>query len=109
MESINKKLKNRIMRRVYLRFFVRKVFAPTPVKLYIVASFVGFIVSRVSIGNVIENTPQVFNIGAFYNFSVSAFMNTEFVIQVLSVGVIIATFLLVRDLTKYQVGSFAFR
>lgn len=100
MENINTQLKKKIMRRVYLAYFLRKAFNPLTMKAYLIVSFAGFIASQVSLANVVANMPSVTNISALYLFSTSAFLNTEFAIQLLSVGVLIAIFLLLKDIVK---------
>ncbi len=100
MENINIQLKKKIMRRVYLTYFLRKVFNPLAIKVYLLASFIGFITVQVSLANVFANMPSVVNIGALYRFSVSAFLNTEFAVQLLSVGVLVAIFLLLKDIVN---------
>lgn len=106
MKNINTQLKKKIMRRIYFTFFLRKVFNPLATKMYVLASFVGFIATQVSLVNVVANMPNVTNIGALYIFSTSAFLNTEFVIQLLFVGMLSATFLLLKDIVNiYSVSS----
>jgi hypothetical protein len=100
MRNIDVQLKKKIMRRVYGTFFVRKVSSPFAVKLYILVSFTGFLISQISLGNVVANMPQVTNLGALYRFSTSAFLNTEMIVQLLSLGALIATVLLFKDVVK---------
>jgi len=108
MERINEQLKKKIMRKVYLTFFLRKVFNPMAIKLYMLATFLGTSVSFVSFGSVLANTPRITDIGALYSFSTSAFLNTEFAVQFLSAGALLAIFLLMKDIVKiYFTPSFS--
>jgi len=100
MENINTQLKKRIMRRVYTTFLIRKILSPLAVKMYVLAAFVGFSVQFVSVGNVVANMPRLTDLSALYNFSTSAFLNTEFAMQILSAGVLVAIFLLLKDIVK---------
>jgi len=108
MEHINEQLKKKIMRRVYITFFLKKVFNPVAVKLYTLTVFLGVSVSFVSFGSVLANMPRVTDIVALYNFSTSAFFNTEFAVQFLSTGALLAIFLLMKDIIKiYFIPSFS--
>lgn len=88
-------------------YFLRKVFNPFAVKAYLLVSFAGFIVSQVSLVDVVANMPSVTNIGALYVFYTSAFLNTEFIIQLLSVGVFVAIFLILKDIVKTYSNTIA--
>jgi len=108
MERINEQLKKKIMRRIYLTFFLRNVFNHLTVKLYMLTVFFGVSVSFVSFGSVFANMPRITDIGALYNFSASAFLNTEFVVQILFTGIVIAIFLLMKDIVKtYSTPNFS--
>jgi hypothetical protein len=100
MENINTQLKKKIMRRVYFTYYLRKVFSPLAIKAYLLISFVGFISSQVSFANIMANMPSITNISALYHFYTSAFLNTGFIVQLLSVGMLLAIFLLLKDIVK---------
>lgn len=105
MENIDEQLKNKIMRRIYIQFFIRKIFSPLLVKLYVMVSFLSFIVANISVGNVVANSPSIFDVNSVYNFSLSAFINTEFIIQILSVGVLMVIILLAKDTVRIYSSS----
>lgn len=108
MEKTNTQLKKKIMRRIYLTFLLRKVFNPVTLKVYTLAVFYGFLATKISLNNVIENMPNITDIGALYNFYTYAFLNTEFTVQVLLVGVIIAALSVFKDVVKnYLNNTFA--
>lgn len=100
MENINIQLKKKIMRRVYFSYFLQRVFNSFTLKAYALVFFAGVIVSQVSMTNVLANMPRLTEVNALYRFSASAFLNTEFIIQILSVGALIVIFLLLKDITK---------
>jgi len=82
------------------------MFNPLAIKAYLLVSFVGVIALQVSLTNVAANMPSVTNIDALYRFSSSAFLNTEFVVQLLSVGTLVAIFLLLKDVVKtYSIST----
>lgn len=97
-------LKKKIMRRVYLAFFLRRMASPLAVKSYMLVAFLGFLVSQVSVSNVAANMPRVTDIAALYRFSLGAFLNTEFIVQLLSVGIVLAMFLLLKDMAKMHLA-----
>ena len=105
MERINKKLKKRIMRRIYFMFFLRKMTSSFAIETYALVSFIGFLLSLVSFKNVFANMPSVTNVPALYNFYTSAFLNTEFVVQVLFAAAAGVLFLLVKDIIKLHSTS----
>jgi len=104
MQNIDIKLKKKIMRRIYFMFFLQKVFNSFAVKVYALISFVGFMIVQVSLVNVIANMPNMANINALYRFFVSAFLNTEFIVQALTLGALTATLLLLKDIAKTYLG-----
>lgn len=96
----NNTLSQRIMRRVYVVYMLRRATSPTALRIYsLLALFVG-IVSLVSVGNVIANLPAE-GFFSFYDFSMYAFMHTELVVQLLVVGALVFSLWLVRDCTQY--------
>ena len=100
MQRIDTQLKKKIMKRIYFAYFLRKVFNPFTMKIYALISFAGVLASQVSLVNVIANMPSATNVGALFRFYVSAFLNTEFAVQLLSVGALVAISLLFKDIVK---------
>lgn len=73
------------MRRVYLAYAVRTVFSQRAVRFIPFAlvfieltPFLPF----VSLNHIISNMPNITNLKSLYSYQVSAFMNTELVVQV---------------------------
>jgi hypothetical protein len=108
MGYINAKLKKKIMRRVYFIFFLRKISSSFSLKFYTLASFITFLILNVSLKNILRNMPNITDITALFNFSISAFTETEVIVQFFSIGVIIITTLLLKDISKiYNTHEFS--
>ncbi len=78
------KLKRNIMRRVYFIYAVRTIFSKKAIKfvpIALVAAELTPFLPFISIRNVIANMSNAADIKAFYFFNLSAFLNTEFVVQ----------------------------
>jgi len=100
MERINEQLKRRIMRRIYFMFVVRRALSPIALKLYASVSLLLFMVSQVSLWDIIANMPRVTNIGAFYSFYTSALVNTEFAVQAILIGIVFFIVWMILDIKK---------
>ncbi|MDO8483155.1 MAG: hypothetical protein Q7S86_05055 [bacterium] len=93
-------LKDQIMMRVRFVYGVKslpRVFIP---KLAVLASLVAVAGFFVSVPNVLQNMPSLFEIQSFANFFMAAFLNTKLSIQVVSLGTLIIIGLMVRDMMK---------
>lgn len=78
-------LKDRIMRRVYLAYTLRKALSANAVRLYvvaIVAAELSPLSPFISLNHVIANMPSVTNIKAMLVFNYFAFLHTHIFIQV---------------------------
>lgn len=84
------KLKRNIMRRVYIAYALKTIFSQRAVKFIplalIVAELTPFL-PFVSLRNVITNMSDLSGFNEFYSFQLSAFLNTELVVQVSIVAV----------------------
>jgi len=91
------KLKNRIMRRIQFIFYCRSTVSKVALKIYITLILLWGFIPNVSLMNVFKNTKNLGSMDAghvlyFYKY---AFMNTELVVQTISVAVfILAVFIL---------------
>lgn len=94
----NTHIKQRVMRRVHLIYFMRKVFGPLAMKGAAFFALAGFVVFLVSLENVYANMPRFTNVGAVSQFYVNAFLHTEFVVQAVLIGVIMLLYLLMKDI-----------
>jgi len=95
-------LKNRIMRRVYAVWIIKKVFSPIVIKTAILLAFVWQMAALVSFTNVLANTNSIID----YNFFWHAFLNTEMLTKVLLLGSIVLIALVARDIYKNFSGIF---
>ena len=95
-----KRLKKKIMRRVYTVYYMRQLRRVLAVEVFAFTFFAFMLISRISVSHIIENMPRFSDIPALFRFLTAAFFNTEFVVQVVFVGVAVASFLLLKDIIK---------
>lgn len=69
-------------------------------KAAILASLLAISGFFVSIPNVLKNMPSLFDISNVALFSLSAFENTDFMIQIISIGTVVVIFYIFRDIVK---------
>lgn len=94
---MNQQLKNKIMMRVYAVWFIRKATDSVYLKLAIPLAALWLMSFYVSILKVAENFPKGLDLGAYYNFTVSAFFKTEAATLVLFAVTLFSISWLVRD------------
>ncbi len=92
------KLKSGIMRRTYAIWFTRKLLSPLVLKPLIVLAFLQQIASRVFVAKVLENAPSMSDVVAFLNFYASAISNTRVTVQLFSIGIVLLSIWLARDI-----------
>ncbi len=61
---------------------------------------------EVWVAHVFQNMPSMSNIGALFNFWVSAFLNTHLIVQALTVLTFISLLFLARETTRFLVSFF---
>ncbi|MFC1720992.1 hypothetical protein ACFLY0_01855 [Patescibacteria group bacterium] len=93
-------LHKKIMRNIYAIFILQKIINPTAFKLYVVMAFAWVGTLYVSFGNVFANMQSLSGASALYKYSISSFANTELIVQVLSVAMLVALVWFVRDIFK---------
>lgn len=88
------------MRRVYSVYALRIIFSRTALEggLLLVAGV--WIASYVSLGNVLLNMPSPAEVTSFINFAKSAFTQTEFIVQILTLLALSALVLFVLDIGR---------
>lgn len=98
-------LRNKIMRRVYILYVLRRALSPRAVKLYILGVFaleLSPFLPYLSIQNIFANMPPLYNPKALFVFHTVAFMHTQLIVQIslIAVGLVLATYVysLVRSL-----------
>lgn len=110
MDYINQdKLKERIMRRIYLISFFRKCFSIAAIKVYsAVVLFFGLYIN-VSVADVFKNSLKFGSLETtminLFNFYKQAFVHTELDVQIISVLLIaLASFILIDSIKKLSFG-----
>ena len=98
--TTNSRIKEVVLRRARFVHTVRPLISGTLLALLLVAASVYSIGREVWIARVIENMPSPANIAAFWRFVEVAFLNTSFVVQVLSVLLVAGTIWVARDVAR---------
>lgn len=93
-------VKREVMRRVYVVFFLRKVVKPFMVKMGSVAALVLAATAFVSVQNVLGNMPSPAEFAAFGKFMLSAFLNTQLIVQAITLALAVLAVFAIRDLTR---------
>jgi hypothetical protein len=89
-----------IMRRIYLLWFLRQVFNPLSIKAVLIVLLGWQMTSYVSIKHVIANWNLDGGLTGSFSFLESAVLNTEIMTQILVLGMVAFTALLVRDIIQ---------
>src|SRR3972149_5787269 len=100
---MNSELKNRIMRRVYGIWFVKKVLPYVAAETAVFTGFLYFIGHEVYVANVIKYASSVLtgNMAhpmAFVSFALDIFIHTELVVQVSVLGALLMVSFVFRNL-----------
>lgn len=85
-------LKRSVMRRVYAIYATRIMFSPKGVKLMVMGLFLAEISPfspYLSLRHIFYNMPEVTNFKALYNFHTTAFMQTQPIVQITIIAVLI--------------------
>ena len=99
-------LRENIMRRVRFIYSVKNNALAFVAKFAVLVFFIVAGSFLVSVPNIINNMPSIFEIGNFVNFFMLAFLKTGLIIQAISLGTIAAIFYIVRDIVKtFRGGS----
>lgn len=93
-------LKKRIMRRVYAVYLMRKATSPVALQTYLLSFLTLQLFLFVSMRHVVENAPNVFDVGAFARFYAQSFLQTELSVQVLAVGVLSVSSWMARGIVR---------
>ena len=96
--NTNEQLKKETMGRIYMIFFMKKLYGRVAIKIYALAGLVLLQSWLVSIKNVITNMPAFTDLSAMYNFYSYAFLNTQMPVQVALVASFAVGLWLFRDL-----------
>lgn len=93
------------MRRVYAVYIWHTLVNPVTLKLYVAAIFTIILSTSVSISHVIANMPTVTDFGAWYQFNIAAFSNTELGVKVLIGSLALLALWLLRDVMRKIVAG----
>ena len=92
-------LTRKIMTRVYLLFIVRKLKNPIVFEMSVFTASFLLLAYMVSLEHIIANIPH--DIGGFYRFWVSAFLNTKLITKIVTVIMFIVTGVFVKNTFSY--------
>lgn len=98
-------LKQQVMQRVLFIYGLKRLPAVFLPKLAIFSTLVAVSSFFVSMPNVLKNMPSFLETQKFFQFAASAFLNTRFTIQLVSLAVLVVLFLMARDLIKTLSGK----
>ena len=104
--DIHSEIQKNIMMRVRFIARVRRFVQSISLKLVVAVGLVVFQTIFISFRNVFSNMPTFDRPSELYNFTLSAFINTELIVKVLILGFALALIFVARDLLrKLRVGS----
>jgi hypothetical protein len=95
-----KTLEQKVMARVHRIHILRRICGATACKAYLLVGCSIVLFSAVSVVNVYANMPSFTAPTALGNYLMNAFAHTELVVQIMFVGLIVATAMLVRDVLR---------
>lgn len=105
MENFNQQLEERIMRRIYIIYALRRVLSPFMVKIYVSLVLLWQLLAQISLASIIQNAPGL-DWGAA-QFFFSAFVGTEWGVKlVLILAVLVATWLF-KDVISFSLSPLA--
>jgi len=90
------------MGRVYMIFFMKKLYGRIAVKTYALVGLVLLQSELVSLKNVIANMPALTDVSALYRFYSYAFLNTQIAVQVAIIASLAVGLWLFRDLFRKE-------
>lgn len=101
-------LKREIMGRVYMGYFLRRVWSFGSLRLAVILGSVIGIVSSVSIRHVIQNMPNPTDVPAAYNFMSVAFQKTELAVQLSLFAVIVVGVMTIVSMVRNRSNEHQF-
>lgn len=101
ISQVSSYLKNKIMKRVYAIWVLRRVFSPFAIKTAFLVVVILEALSYYSLSNIFNNIILASgNFSAFSGYLVSALQNTAIISKLLFIGLMAVTFLFVQELFK---------
>lgn len=80
--------------------FLRTLVSPAALRLYALATFSVILTSLVSVSNIINNVPNIFEYEKFLTYVVVAFTHTEVSVQLIVVASALIGTLVLRDVVR---------
>lgn len=96
-------LQQDVMRRVYFIHLMKKITQPVVSEIVFILALIFGETFFVSFGDVYVNAGTTDTLGGFFVFAVSAFLNTNFAVQAMTVGIAAASVFLSIHLYKQSV------
>ncbi len=93
-------LKKEIMARVRFIYSLRKVVSNLAPKFLALTFMISTVSVFVSIPNVIRNMPDFSQMAKFFEFTSSAFVNTNLLTQAICLGILAVLFYAIRDILR---------
>lgn len=87
MTKLEIKLKNKIMRRIYAVWFLKKVFSAAFLRTVIIIGLFFELAREVSLVDVMNNLPMATDLSANYQYFSFAFTHTELSVQLYLLGI----------------------
>lgn len=100
-----RKLRRRIMRRVYLVWAIRQLLSPTMAKIILFVAIAKQLFTFVSVRDVIINSPPAYDFAASSQFFANAFLNTGVVVQASLIILMVMGCWFMYDFLKFQRSS----
>lgn len=94
---MNSRIEVTVMRRVRVLSFVRMLVSPAALRLYLLVVFSAALTSMVSISNIANNVPNIFEYERFLTYVVVAFSHTELAVQIIVVASALIGTMVLRD------------
>ncbi len=91
-------LKNKIMRRVFATYLIKKAVNPMALQTYLLAFLTWQLFLYVSMPHIIANAPNILHGRAFVEFYIQSFLRTQLIVQVLAVGILSLVIWIVRQM-----------
>ena len=88
-------LQSKIMRRVYVIYALRQVKKPAVIKIALLVLCIILLGSMVSLPHIIANAPH--NLSSLSAFFLAAFVNTNHIVQILTIILLLTFGLLLKD------------
>jgi len=93
-------MKKRIMRRIYVRYVLRKLQEPVALELVALVGCTSVSYFLVSLNHVFSNASSAHNLSDLSFFYYNAFVNTELTVKTLLIGLVLAAILVTRRLAS---------